>query len=114
MPPAGKFEITLQVLGRNLSVVIPPEDEALIRQAAQQIEARIKRFKEEYGLKDEAYLLLMCALDLVTEAQQEQRSALDEVARLNDQLSQTLEILSAAPLQVHPLHNAPKDVPVGG
>lgn len=114
MPPAGKFEITLQVLGRHLSVVIPPEDEALIRQAAQQIEDRIRRFKEEYGLKDEAYLLLMCALDLQTEAQQERRLVQQQLQALNEQLGMTLHALSAAPAQIHPLNNTGADVPVGG
>jgi cell division protein ZapA (FtsZ GTPase activity inhibitor) len=78
-----KSEISLEVLGRNLSVMASADEADGLRDAVQLIEQKVAGYRSAYDLTDESYLLLMCCLELATESASTRR----DYARRSQQLA---------------------------
>jgi cell division protein ZapA (FtsZ GTPase activity inhibitor) len=92
METIAKREITLQLLGRNLSVVATTEEAGHLRDAVAVIEQKVATYRAAYEITDEAYLLLMCSLELATESAATRRDWARRSQQLDDRF-QTLDSL---------------------
>ena len=92
-----KYAITITVLGRQFPARVDSEEAAVIQEAAQSINAKMKAFKAEYKNQDDLNIAIMCCLDIMTEylAQKTQtnrqvKTVLNELSNLEEKLDQTL------------------------
>lgn len=62
-----KHAITITVFGRQFPARVDSDEAAVIQEAAQLINAKIKAFKAEYKHQDDLNIAIMCCLDIMTE-----------------------------------------------
>lgn len=91
MEDLSKREITVNLLGRNLSVVASVEEAGHLRDAVAVIEQKVANYRAAYAITDEAYLLLMCSLELATESAATRR----DWARRSQQLADRFQTLDS-------------------
>ncbi|MEL6132018.1 MAG: cell division protein ZapA [Bacteroidota bacterium] len=94
-----KYAITITVLGRQFPARVDSEEAAVIQEAAQSINAKMKAFKAEYKNQDDLNIAIMCCLDIMTEylAHKTQtngqvQTVLNELSNLEEKLSQSLAL----------------------
>lgn len=61
------LSIKIAVAGRTYPLTVSVEEEEFIRKAAEQIEAQLKDFQDNYAVKDKQDLLAMAALQTATQ-----------------------------------------------
>ncbi|MFT3885349.1 MAG: cell division protein ZapA [Flavobacteriales bacterium] len=69
-----ELSIRIELAGRAYPLTIHPDEEANIRQAAQEINESIARLKAHYPMTDKQDLLAMAALEVTTRALNASRS----------------------------------------
>jgi cell division protein ZapA (FtsZ GTPase activity inhibitor) len=100
-----KRDLVLTLLGRRVSVLVPPEEEPILTEAAEEVEQKVAVLRKSYGVSDEVQVLLMCCLDLATEAVQARLESSAQRARLHavlDRLDGQMERM---------LHGLPTSLP---
>lgn len=94
-----KHSIHINILGRQFPAVVDAEEAAVIQEAVETINAKIREFKNEYSLQDNLNLVIMCCLDIMTEflkykAQNADQAheVLNELSVLEQKLDTALEL----------------------
>ena len=64
-------KIKLTIANRIYPLNVPSEQEEGLRAASKKIEIMIRHYEENYAVKDNQYVLAMCALQLATQNEQE-------------------------------------------
>lgn len=67
---AEPLKIKVSIAERVYPLTVPPEQEEGLRTASKKIEEMIKRFEQNYAVRDKQDVLAMCALQLATELEQ--------------------------------------------
>lgn len=111
-PAPIKKELSLQLMGRPITVRATDDEAIVLRKAAGLVEQKLTDYRKNYGIRDEVYLLLMVLLDLGTElaerdatpspqphAQPEHAPEVDTAAlqAMNQLLTEALAHLGPAP-----------------
>ena len=78
---SDKLKIKLSVANRVYPLTIDPSQEEGLRLASQQINALIKKFEQNYSVRDKQDALAMCALQI---ASRKKQSSLNEETFIND------------------------------
>ena len=90
---SDKLKIKLSVANRIYPLTINPSQEEGLRLASNQINSLIKKFEQNYSVRDKQDALAMCALQIASSKKQ---SSLSEEAFINDieeRLSRMVNIL---------------------
>lgn len=92
-----KYSIKVNILGRPYPLLVKPEEEEAVRNAARLINEKIKVYKERFSVKDDLDLVIMCCLELATDnihqrARQKQtiQSAGEKLARIDEMLNSAI------------------------
>ena len=88
-----KLKIKLSVANRIYPLTIDPSQEEGLRLASQQINSMIKKFEQNYSVRDKQDALAMCALQIASSKKQ---ISLNEEAFINDleeRLSNLIDVL---------------------
>lgn len=64
------LKIKVSIAERVYPLTVPPEQEEGLRTASKKIEEMIRRFEQNYAVRDKQDVLAMCALQLATELEQ--------------------------------------------
>jgi len=67
---AEPLKIKVSIAERVYPLTVPPEQEEGLRTASKKIEEMIRRFEQNYAVRDKQDVLAMCALQLATELEQ--------------------------------------------
>ena len=78
--------ISLQVDGREVELRLAATEVSRVQQAAQTVTQRMGSYRKRYKLRDDAYLALMCCLELATENQNLQDSLTAPETELPEEL----------------------------
>jgi cell division protein ZapA len=91
-----KLKIKLSIANRVYPLTIDPSQEEGLRKAAQNIDAMIKQFEQNYSVRDKQDVLAMCALQFASQVEQktidkenlseevqQKLTALDELLKLH-------------------------------
>ena len=78
-----KLKIKLSVANRIYPLTIDPSQEEGLRLASQQINTLIKKFEQNYSVRDKQDALAMCALQIASSKKQ---NSLNEETFINDQI----------------------------
>lgn len=62
-----KYSIKVNILNRPYPLLVKPEEEESVRNAAKLINDRIKAYKDRFSVQDELDLVIMCCLELATD-----------------------------------------------
>ncbi|MEL6592231.1 MAG: cell division protein ZapA [Bacteroidota bacterium] len=62
-----KQSIVVNIFGRQFPARVDSEEAAVIQEAAQSINGKIKAFKAQYKTQDDLDIAIMCCLDIMTE-----------------------------------------------
>ncbi|MAZ29224.1 MAG: cell division protein ZapA [Cytophagaceae bacterium] len=65
-----KLKIKVSIADRVYPLTIHPEQEEGLRKAAKEIEGMIKKFQENYAVRDKQDVLAMCALQFASQTVQ--------------------------------------------
>ena len=89
------FKINVSICDRNYPITINRNDEEKIRKAAKKINDTIAQYRQKYNNKDGQDFLAMVALQFSTQVVEseehfEVRPVIDELAKLDSQLSDLL------------------------
>ena len=76
---ASLQKIKLSIADRVYPLTVTPNQEEALRKAAKSIEETIKKFEENYAVRDKQDVLAMCALQFAAQAEQQ------EINQENDQ-----------------------------
>lgn len=68
------LKIKLSIADRMYPLQIHPSQEEGLRRAAKKIEEMIKRYEENYAVRDKQDVLAMCALQFATQVEQKEVS----------------------------------------
>lgn len=89
---AEPLKIKISIAERVYPLTIPPEQEEGLRAASKKIEEMIKRFEQNYAVRDKQDVLAMCALQLATQLEQKKIDKSENTQELLSRL-QTLDKL---------------------
>lgn len=78
-----KLKIKISIANRVYPLTILPNQEEGLRIAAQKIEKTVKKFEQNYSVKDKQDVLAMCALQFAAQSEQSSMN--------NDSVSQEIE-----------------------
>ena len=67
---AEPLKIKVSIAERDYPLTISPEQEEGLRAASKKIDEMIKRFEQNYAVRDKQDVLAMCALQLATQLEQ--------------------------------------------
>ncbi|MEM7655913.1 MAG: cell division protein ZapA [Bacteroidota bacterium] len=94
-----KYSITINVFGRQFPAKVDQEEAAVIQEASQVINAKIKAFKAQYKTQDDLDIAIMCCLDIMTEhlkqkakTRREAETFQEQLSLLESKLDETLQI----------------------
>ncbi|MDX2286990.1 MAG: cell division protein ZapA [Bacteroidia bacterium] len=100
-----KRSVVVSVFGRQFPASVDREEAAVIEQAAQSINAKIRAFKAVYKTQGDLDIAIMCCLDIMTEylsyrqmQSQQLDTALEAVAQLEQQIARIMPAVPAAPV----------------
>ena len=68
---SNQLKIKLSVADRVYPLTINPDKEEGLRKAAKKIEEMIKRFEQNYAVRDKQDVLAMCALQFAAQVEQQ-------------------------------------------
>jgi len=84
-------------MNRPYPLLVKPEEETSVRNAAKLINERIKTYKEKFSVQDDLDLVIMCCLEFATDNinQAEKRSvsmaeALDNLEKIDEALNTSI------------------------
>ena len=84
-------------MNRPYPLLVKPEEEASVRNAAKLINDRIKSYKDKFSVQDEMDLVIMCCLELATDninqgekRRASQSSALEKLERIDEALNTSI------------------------
>jgi len=84
---SGKLKIKLSVANRVYPLTIDPSQEEALRLASQQINTLIKKFEQNYSVRDKQDALAMCALQIASSKKQSSLNEETFISDLEDRLS---------------------------
>lgn len=94
-----KYSINIKVFGRQFPARVDQEEKAVIQEAAQSINTKIKAFKAQYKTQDDLDIAIMCCLDIMTEylthkttARVQADTLLQQLSHLEQKLDATLQL----------------------
>ena len=90
-----KHSITINVFGRQFPARVDQEEKAVIQEAAESINTKIKAFKAQYKTQDDLDIAIMCCLDIMTEYLTHKTKSRTQVDSFLQQLSQLEQKLDA-------------------
>jgi cell division protein ZapA len=88
-----KLKIKLSIADRVYPLTIRPEQEEGIRKAAKRINEVIKKFEQDYAVRDKQDVLAMSALQFAAEIEQNQLSSTSELQEAELKLVELNEML---------------------
>ena len=88
-----KLKIKLSIADRVYPLTIRPEQEEGIRKAAKRINEVIKKFEQDYAVRDKQDVLAMSALQFAAEIEQNQLSSTSELQEAEIKLLELNEML---------------------
>lgn len=62
-----KYSIKVNILNRPYPLLVRAEEEQAVRNAAKLINEKIQAYKENFSVKDDLDLVVMCCLELATD-----------------------------------------------
>lgn len=83
-----KFKIKLSIADRVYPLTIRPEQEEGLRKAAKKINEVIKKFEQNYAVRDKQDVLAMSALQFAAELEQNQLSSSSELKTIEVKLEE--------------------------
>jgi len=93
-----EVSIKVSISSREYPLKIKKADEALVMEAAQKLNDRIKEYESQYAVSDKIDLLAMCAMQFATELvtlsstlPQERQEVKDAVADIDSLISEYLK-----------------------
>lgn len=90
---AEPLKIKITIAERVYPLTIAPEQEEGLRAAAKKIEEMIKRFEQNYAVRDKQDVLAMCALQLATQLEQRKIDKTENSQELLERLQSMDEML---------------------
>ena len=88
-----KLKIKLSVANRIYPLTIDPSQEEGLRLASQQINALIKKFEQNYSVRDKQDALAMCALQIASSKKQNSLNEETFIKDVENRLSNLINIL---------------------
>tara|TARA_B100000683_G_scaffold116924_1_gene115003 strand:+ start:204 stop:518 length:315 start_codon:yes stop_codon:yes gene_type:complete len=88
-----KLKIKLSVANRIYPLTIDPSQEEGLRLASQQINTLIKKFEQNYSVRDKQDALAMCALQIASSKKQNSLNEETFINDVKDRLSNLINIL---------------------
>jgi cell division protein ZapA (FtsZ GTPase activity inhibitor) len=88
-----KLKIKLSIADRVYPLTIRPEQEEGLRKAAKRINKVIKKFEQDYAVRDKQDVLAMSALQFAAEIEQNQLSSSSELQEAEIELVELNEML---------------------
>ncbi|EMY81816.1 cell division protein ZapA [Psychroflexus gondwanensis] len=88
-----KLKIKLSIADRVYPLTIRPEQEEGLRKAAKRINEVIKKFEQDYAVRDKQDVLAMSALQFAAEIEQNQLSSTSELQEAELKLVELNEML---------------------
>ena len=93
MAQQSKLKIKLSIADRVYPLTIKPEQEEGLRKAAKRINGVIKKFEQDYAVRDKQDVLAMSALQFAAEIEQNQLSSSSELKHVELKLEELDEML---------------------
>lgn len=90
---AEPLKIKISIAERVYPLTIPAEQEEGLRAASKKIDEMIKRFEQNYAVRDKQDVLAMCALQLATQLEQKKIDTSENTQDLLDRLETLDELL---------------------
>lgn len=90
------LKIKVSLADRVYPLTIKPEEEEQIRAAAKTIEGILKKYEEDYAVRDKQDLLAMCALQLASRYEKTKNKSLVDRDDIDDRLNHLEQTLDAA------------------
>ncbi|MGM0634965.1 MAG: cell division protein ZapA [Bacteroidota bacterium] len=91
---AEKFKIKISIADRVYPLSILPEQEEGLRRAAKNINLVIKKYEQNYAVRDKQDVLAMCALQFAAEIEQKKLSNSSQDSALNNKLEELNDLLN--------------------
>ncbi|PKG43005.1 cell division protein ZapA [Psychroflexus sp. MES1-P1E] len=88
-----KLKIKLSIADRVYPLNIRPEQEEGLRKAAKRINVVIKKFEQDYAVRDKQDVLAMSALQFAAEIEQNQLSSTSELQEAETKLVELSEMI---------------------
>ena len=88
-----KLKIKLSVANRVYPLTIDPAKEQGLRLASQQINKLIKKFEQNYSVRDKQDALAMCALQIASSKNQSSLNEETFINEIEESLSKMIDIL---------------------
>jgi len=92
-----QLSVKIKIAGREYPMKVKPEDEERVRNAGREINERIKKYKEQFGIEDKQDLLAMVAFDSLVDMlnlqdnlNEDDDSIIQKVEEINQIVSQAL------------------------
>lgn len=85
-----KHQITLQILGRQIPIMVTPDEEPRIRLVGQLIQEMLDTYRRRFQLQDDVLLALLACMDITADY----LKATDAQEQLETQLEQRLQTLN--------------------
>ena len=92
-----QLSVKIKIAGREYPMKVKPEDEERVRNAGREINERIRKYKEQFGIEDKQDLLAMVAFDSLVDMLSlkdnlnvEDDSVIQKVEEINQIVSQAL------------------------
>ena len=92
-----QLSVKIKIAGREYPMKVKPEDEERVRNAGREINERIRKYKEQFGIEDKQDLLAMVAFDSLVDMfslkdnlNVEDDSVIQKVEEINQIVSQAL------------------------
>jgi len=82
-----KHSIVIHIFGRKFPAKVSSEEAAVIQEAADVINKKMRAFKAEYTSQDNLDIAIMCCLDIMTEYLRFQTQGSKKVATVLNELS---------------------------
>ena len=91
---SNQQKIKLSIADRVYPLTINPEQEEGLRKAAKKIEEMIKRFEQNYAVRDKQDVLAMCALQFAAQVEQKSIDKENDLTSIEDKLNALDDVLS--------------------
>ncbi|MDO5510112.1 MAG: cell division protein ZapA [Weeksellaceae bacterium] len=89
------IKMKIAIAGRQYPLTVAAHEEALVRTAGKQINDMIKKYDEEYDVKDKQDALAMLALQSFTAQLSQNKEIAAEDTNLNEQLQSLVRMLQS-------------------
>lgn len=90
---SNSLKIKLSIADRVYPLTINPSQEQGLRSATKKIEEMIKRFEQNYAVRDKQDVLAMCALQFATQVEQKEIDKLNDLTKVEEKLETLNQLL---------------------